>query len=67
MPAQYERMRDRLVAQGKPLSLAKRLAAMTYNARRGPGVPPVTNRSEVRAEGTLERIVRRASEGRSES
>ena len=42
MPAQYEAIRDSYVAAGKPLSLAKKLAAMTYNAHRKPGVAPVT-------------------------
>ena len=55
MPAAYEHIRDSYVAAGKPLSLAKRLAAMTYNAHRKPGVAPVTGRSE----GTLERVAKR--------
>ena len=46
MPAQYEKIRDSYVARGKPLSLAKKLAAMTYNAHRKPGIAPVTGRSE---------------------
>ena len=54
MPAQYEHIRDSYVAAGKPLSLAKRLAAMTYNAHRKPGVAPVTGR----AEGSLERVAK---------
>ena len=52
MPKQYEDIRDSYVAAGKPLSLAKKLAAMTYNAHRKPGVAPVTGRSE----GRLEKI-----------
>ena len=55
MPAQYERIRDFYVAAGKPLSLAKKLAAMTYNAHRKPGVAPVTGRSE----GGLQKMLTR--------
>jgi hypothetical protein len=44
MPKQYEDIRDSYVARGKPLKEAKRLAAMTYNAHRKPGVAPVTGK-----------------------
>jgi hypothetical protein len=54
MPAQYEAIRDSCVAAGKPLSLAKRLAAMTYNAHRRRGMAPVTGRSD--GGGTLSAI-----------
>ena len=46
MPAQYERIRDSYIASGKPESLAKKLAAMTYNAHRKRGVAPVTRHSD---------------------
>lgn len=55
MPAKYERIRDSYVVAGKPLSLAKRLAAMTYNAHRKKGEAPVTGRRE----GVLERVSKR--------
>lgn len=55
MPAKYEHIRDSYIAAGKPVSLAKKLAAMTYNAQRGKGVTPVTGSSEG---GRLERILR---------
>jgi hypothetical protein len=42
MPAKYEAIRDSYVKAGKPLKTAKKLAAMTYNSQRGPGVAPVT-------------------------
>ena len=54
MPAKYEAIRDSYVSAGKPLSLAKKLAAMTYNAHRKPGQAPVSGRSE----GTLERVAK---------
>ena len=56
MPAQYERIRDSYIAAGKPVSLAKKLAAMTYNAHRKPGVAPVTGSSE----GSLQKRLSRA-------
>ena len=55
MPAQYERIRDSYIARGKSVSLAKKLAAMTYNANRKPGVAPVTGRSE----GGLQKMLTR--------
>lgn len=55
MPAKYEHVRDSYIAAGKPVSLAKKLAAMTYNAQRPRGVAPVTGASEG---GRLERILR---------
>lgn len=38
MPKQYEAIRDALIATGKPVKTAKRIAAATYNARH-PGKP----------------------------
>lgn len=38
MPKQYEEIRDSYVRRGKSLKEAKKLAAMTYNARH-PGHP----------------------------
>lgn len=51
MPAKYEAIRDSYVKAGKPLATAKKLAAMTYNSQRGPGVAPVT-----RATSKLEKL-----------
>ena len=59
MPAKYEAIRDSYRKAGKSLSLAKRLAAMTYNAQRKPGQAPVTGRSE----GRLERVLKKAKNG----
>ena len=47
MPAAYERIRDSYVVAGKSVPLAKKLAAMTYNARRKAGTPPVTRGSDL--------------------
>ena len=47
MPKMYEEIRDSYIAAGKPVSLAKKLAAMTYNARRKAGTPPVTGNSDL--------------------
>jgi hypothetical protein len=44
MPAQYEHIRDSYIAAGKSAKEAKKLAAMTYNAHRKPGVAPVTGK-----------------------
>ena len=55
MPAKYEAIRDSYVSAGKPLSLAKKLAAMTYNAQRKPGQAPVSGRAEGRLEGIAKR------------
>ena len=46
MPKQYEDIRDSYERAGKPVKEAKKLAAMTYNAHRGPGVAPVTRGSD---------------------
>ena len=46
MPAQYEHIRDSYLASGKSEKEAKKLAAMTYNAHRKPGVAPVTGHSD---------------------
>ena len=60
MPAKYEHIRDAYVAAGKPLSLAKKLAAMTYNAQRGKGVAPVTGKSDSEPPGALAGAIHRA-------
>lgn len=46
MPAQYEHIRDSYEAAGKSVKEAKKLAAMTYNAHRKPGVAPVTGKAK---------------------
>ena len=48
MPAQYEKIRDALVAEGKPLKEAKSEAATIYNTQRksNPKLPPLTKESE---------------------
>ena len=56
MPARYEAIRDSYISAGKPVSLAKKLAAMTFNATRKKGEAPVTGRSE----GKLERRLKKA-------
>ncbi len=47
MPRQYEHIRDSYVKAGKPLKTAKKLAAMTYNAHRKKGTPPVGPHSDL--------------------
>lgn len=46
MPKQYEDIRDSYERKGVPMKRAKKLAAMTYNAHRKPGVAPVTNHGD---------------------
>lgn len=46
MPRQYEDIRDSYEKRGVPVKRAKKLAAMTYNAHRKPGTPPVTRGSD---------------------
>ena len=46
MPKQYEDIRDSYLKRGKSEKEAKKLAAMTFNAHRKPGVAPVTGHSE---------------------
>ena len=46
MPAQYERIRDSYIARGKSVKQANKLTAMTYNAHRQPGTPPVGPHSD---------------------
>jgi hypothetical protein len=46
MPKQYEAVRDSYESRGVPAKRAKTLAAMTYNAHRGPDTPPVTRASD---------------------
>jgi len=46
MPAQYEHIRDSYLKAGKPLAVAKKLAAMTFNAHRKMGVAPVGPHSD---------------------
>jgi hypothetical protein len=43
MPKQYEAIRDSMIASGMSTKQAKKRAAMTYNAHREAGTPPVTN------------------------
>mgnify|MGYP001577531904 CR=1 FL=1 len=61
MPAQYERIKESYLKRGKSLSLAEKLAAMTYNAHRGAGVAPVTRGED--KQGTLEGVAKRARRG----
>jgi len=49
MPVQYERIRDSYIASGKSSKVAKKLAAMTYNAHRPAGAVPVGPNYEERA------------------
>lgn len=53
MPRQYERIRDSYESRGVPAKRAKKLAAMTYNAHRKPGTPPVTRNSDKTARKKL--------------
>jgi len=46
MPAQYEEIKAFYLKSGKPLPIAKKLAAMTFNAHRKPGVAPVGPHSD---------------------
>ena len=48
MPKQYEKIRDALVAEGKPLKEAKSEAAAIYNTQRksNPKLPPLTNKPD---------------------
>ena len=46
MPKQYEDIRDSYESRGVSEQRAKKLAAMTYNAHRKPGTPPVTGNSD---------------------
>jgi hypothetical protein len=46
MPKQYEDIRDSYEKRGVPAKRAKKLAAMTYNAHRKAGTPPVTRSSD---------------------
>ncbi len=47
MPKMYEHIRDSYISAGKSVPLAKKLAAMTYNARRKAGTPPVTGKPDL--------------------
>jgi hypothetical protein len=49
MPKQYEDIRDSYESRGVPAKRAKKLAAMTYNAHRAEGAPPVTRNSDATA------------------
>ncbi len=42
MPRQYEHIRDSYLKAGKSKAEAEKLAAMTFNAHRKPGIAPVT-------------------------
>jgi len=46
MPIQYEKIKQSYLQRGKPLATAKKFAAMTFNAHRKPGVPPVGPHSD---------------------
>jgi len=41
MPPKYERIKESYLRRGKSLKVAKKLAAMTFNAQRKPGEKPV--------------------------
>ena len=56
MPAKYEHIRDSYEAAGKSVPLAKKLAAMTYNAQRKKGEAPVTGRMEGKLERRLKKV-----------
>jgi len=58
VPARYEAIRDSYEAAGKPVSLAKKLAAMTFNATRKKGEAPVTGRAEGGLEKKLKKLKR---------
>jgi hypothetical protein len=44
MPKQYEDIKASYLKRGKSLKEAEKLAAMTYNAHRKRGAPPVTRK-----------------------
>lgn len=46
MPKQYEAIRDKLIAEGKPVADAKTLAAKIFNSRRKKGQKPVTRKKD---------------------
>ena len=46
MPAKYEAIRDKEIAQGKSVKAAKTSAAKIYNATRKKGQAPVTRKSK---------------------
>lgn len=54
MPRQYEAIRDKLKAEGKPTDEAQRIAAATYNKHRG-SKPPVTGKSHGKRQKTKAR------------
>jgi len=60
MPAKYEHIKAEYIAAGKSVPLAKKLAAMTYNAQRKRGQAPVTGASEKEPQGALAGILHRA-------
>ena len=46
MPKKYEKIRDRIIKQGRAERTAKRIAAATYNKQRKSGQRPVTRKSK---------------------
>ena len=46
MPKQYEKIKEIYLKAGKPLSVAEKYAAMTYNKNRPKGAKPVTRNSK---------------------
>lgn len=44
MPEKYEHIRDYYIRKGLSVRVAKKRAAMTYNAQRKPGQAPVTGK-----------------------
>lgn len=47
MPKMYEAIRDKFEAKGVPAKQAKTSAAKIFNAKRKPGTPPVTGKSNL--------------------
>ncbi len=52
MPAKYEAIRDKMIAEGMSVASAKTHAAKIYNAQRG-DAPPVTGKSEGKRVGVM--------------
>ncbi len=46
VPEKYLKIRDKLIAEGKPSKEAKRIAAATYNKQRKAGQKPVTPKED---------------------
>ena len=58
MPAQYEAIRDALIASGKPTKEAKAIAAATWNKRHPSNPNPWTHETAKR-EAILHRLTKR--------